>query len=292
MGQNSFDTIYKNAPRDRVDELLKFRSTHPIQYRLIDGMKWDYILSGAGSETVLIMSGSGGTAETAYRTIMNLEKKYRILSLSYPPYTKMSEFVDGLVKFSDLEGIQHVHFIGTSFGSAVGHVLVRRHRNRIDKLILSSCGLYSERILRLTKRFFSLFQFLPYWAISRYKQLIIPKFLTGLEKEEKLFQLAYFSDLRDLQNNKQMLMSQYHMMVDMCENTSIYDLYKPIESNRVLIIQVKDDTSFDQNEQAALRQTYPNAHVHLFKEGGHFREITHQAEHDAIIHKFLESEVG
>ncbi len=28
-----FEAIYKDAPQDRVDELLEFRSTHPVQHR-------------------------------------------------------------------------------------------------------------------------------------------------------------------------------------------------------------------------------------------------------------------
>jgi hypothetical protein len=88
MGKKTFDAIYKNAPQDRVDELLEFRSTHPVQQRSIDGIEWNYILSGTGSETILIMSGPLSTPEMAYRSILNLEKDYCVLSLSYSSYDR------------------------------------------------------------------------------------------------------------------------------------------------------------------------------------------------------------
>jgi hypothetical protein len=40
-------------------------------------------------------------------------------------------------------------------------------------------------------------------------------------------------------------------------------------------------------EQNAFRQTYPNAHMHVFESGGHLREITHQDEYPELVRKFL-----
>jgi hypothetical protein len=68
MDNKYFDAIYQNAPRHRVNELLDFRSTHPVQQRLIDGVEWKYILSGTGSETIVIMGGPLSTPEMHYRS--------------------------------------------------------------------------------------------------------------------------------------------------------------------------------------------------------------------------------
>jgi pimeloyl-ACP methyl ester carboxylesterase len=288
MGNRDFDAIYQNAPRHQVDELLEFRSTHPVQQRSIDGIEWHYILSGTGSETILIVSGLTGTAETAYKSILNLEKDYRVLSLSYPPYTEMDKFLDGLVKLLDLEGIRHVHFRGGSLGAGVGHLLVRRHPDRVNKLVLSSFGLYGKKKLWQVKQFVRLFNFLPYWLISKYYRIVLPQLLTEVEESKRSFYLAYMNDLLDLQNSKKILMSQYRMMLDMFENPS-YNLSKQLEVNCVLIFQGENDTGFNRNEQAAFRQTYPNANIHIFAEAGHFAGITYEDEQNKIIREFLAS---
>ncbi len=76
------------------------------------------------------------------------------------------------------------------------------------------------------------------------------------------------------------------MVVDMFENPN-YNLDEEIESSAVLIIETQDKKSLDLSEQDAFRQTYPNAHIHFFKSGGHLREITHQDEYPEIVREFL-----
>jgi hypothetical protein len=65
------------------------------------------------------------------------------------------------------------------------------------------------------------------------------------------------------------------------------NLEQEIESFDVLIIETQDEESLDRSEQTTFRQTYPNAHIHLFESGGHLREITHQDEYPVIVREFL-----
>jgi pimeloyl-ACP methyl ester carboxylesterase len=294
MENKYFNAIYQNAPRYQVNELFEFRSTHPVRRRLIDGVEWNYILSGTGSETILIMGGPLSTPEMPYRSILNLEKDYRVLSLSYSVFDRVDNFLDGLAKLLDLEGIDRFHLRGTSLGAGICHVLIRRHligeiyplKDRVDKLILSTFGLYSSKKISQVKILIRLFQLLPYWMTSKYINFIMSVSLKGNDKSDALFSIAHNRDIIDRQNNKQTLIGHYQMVVDMFENSD-YDVGKDIGSSAVLIIETQDEKSLDLSEQAAFRQTYPNAHLHFFKSGGHLREITHQDEYPEIVRKFL-----
>ncbi len=294
MKNKTFDTIYKNAPLDQVNELLEFRSTHPVQQRSIDGVKWNYILSGRGSETIVIMGGPLSTPEMHYRSILNLEQDYRVLSLSYSVFDRVDNFIDGLAKLLDLEGIGRFHLRGTSLGAGICHVLMRRQSigeidpltDRVDKLVLSTFGLYSSKKISQVKILIWLFQLLPYWLTSRYINFTMSTSLKGIDKFNPLFNIAHNRDIINCQNNKQTLISHYQMVVDMFDNPN-YNLEKEIGSSNVLIIETQDEKSLDLAEQAAFRQTYPNAHIHFFKSGGHLREITHQDEYSTIVHEFL-----
>jgi pimeloyl-ACP methyl ester carboxylesterase len=287
--RTSIDSIYQDVPRKYVDELFTFRSTHPIRRRVIDGVEWNYILCEQGSATVLVLGGAMSTAETSRSLIGSLEEEYRVLAPGYPIYEQMGQFVDGLVRLLDLEGIPRVHVYGHSLGAGIGHVLIRRHADRVGKLILSSFGLYNERNLRQAKRFLRLFRLLPYGFVSGYYKRRMPKLLTGIDEEEKVFLAAYMKDVLDLQLNKAMLVSQFRILEDMFENTEAYGVYQPVKGKAVLILQAKDDTGFEPGEQTALRQTYPHASVHLFEEGGHLTRTAHRSEYDAILHEFLET---
>ncbi len=79
------------------------------------------------------------------------------------------------------------------------------------------------------------------------------------------------------------------MLLEMFENPT-YGIDRPIDNSSILIMQSQDDRSWDCNAQAAFRQTYPNAHIQLFEEGGHLREIKDETEHITIVRHFLELE--
>jgi hypothetical protein len=113
MGQVSSKIDDQKLACDRMNKLLQFRSTHPTRRQSIDGVEWNYILGGTGTETVLILSGMLGRADTGYNMVMNFEQTYRVLSISYPLHDEMDAFTDGLIKLLDREGIQRVHFVGT-----------------------------------------------------------------------------------------------------------------------------------------------------------------------------------
>lgn len=294
MRTKKIDAIYKNAPLDRVNELLDFRSTHPVQHRSIDGIEWNYILSGIGSETILIMGGPLSTPEMPYRSILNLEKDYRVLSLSYSIFDRIDNFIDGLAKLLDLEGIGRFHLRGTSLGAGICHVIMRRQsideiyplKNRVDKLILSTFGLYSSKKISQIKTLIWLFQLLPYWMTSKYINFIMSISLKKTDEFDPSFSIAHNRDIIDRQNNKQTLIGHYQMVVDMFENPN-YHLEQEIESSAILILETQNEKSLDPSEQAAFNQAYPNAHIHFFKSGGHLREITHQDEYPEIVRKFL-----
>jgi pimeloyl-ACP methyl ester carboxylesterase len=176
MRTKDCDSIYKESPRQKVDELLEFRSTHPVQQRSIDVVEWNYILSGTGSETIVIMGDPLSTPEMHYRSILNLEQDYRVLSLAYSVFSRVDDFIDGLAKLLDLEGIERFHLWGTSLGAGICHVLMRRQsisrtyqlKDRANKLILSTFGLYSSKKISQIKTLIWLFQLLPYWITSKY----------------------------------------------------------------------------------------------------------------------------
>lgn len=294
MNDKSFDKIYKNAPRQQVDELLAFRSTHPIQQKSIDGMEWNYILSGSGSETIVIMGGPLSTPEMHYRSILNLEKDYRVLSLSYSVFDRVDNFIDGLAKLLDLEGIERFHLRGASLGAGICHVLIRRQsmgeiyplKDRVDKMILSTFGLYSSKKISQLKILTWLFQVLPYWLTSKYIIFTMSIWLKGIDKFDPSFHIAHNRDIISCQNNKQTLISHYQMVINIFENPD-YNLEQEIDVSTVLIIETQDEKSLDFSEQVAFRQTYSNAHINYFESGGHLREITHQDEYPAIIREFL-----
>jgi pimeloyl-ACP methyl ester carboxylesterase len=176
---------------------------------------------------------------------------------------------------------------GQSLGAGIGHALIRRYPDRIEKLVLSSFGLYENENSRKMKYALRLFRFLPYWFVREYYQRRLPNLLQGVDEDEKQFFEAFMKDVFDLQLNKKLIMSQFNVLEDMFTNPVYYRIFEPIPSKDIMILQARDDTGFEESEQEALRKTYPNAAIHIFEEGGHLTRSAIQAEYDDVLNNFL-----
>ena len=285
------NTIYKNVDPELTSELVKFRSTHIVSQQLTNGVNWEYVESGVEAETILVFGGITTTAEAGHEFILEFNQSYRIVSFSYPNYDCLGIFLDDLIELLDRKNIRHFHVCGHSMGAGIAHVLARRYPNRVDKLILSGLGLYNEKNARSTIEVTKIFQFVPYWFISRLYKWMSHRLSKGMEDEKrKAFLAAYLNDLLDLQLDKKALMSQFSLYADIFENCDEYQTYEPIENIDTLIIQAQDDQGFEPEELKELRNTYPQAEIKLFEQGGHVLNNISKAEKYAIIRKFLEQQ--
>jgi pimeloyl-ACP methyl ester carboxylesterase len=173
-------------------------------------------------------------------------------------------------------------------GAAVAHALVRRHPDRIDKLVMSGFGLYNPRSARLGKLYFALFDLLPYSFVRNFYAKRIERLVEGTDPDEQAFMTAYFHDLLDVQHDKSSLIGQFKILVDLMRNPDTYAVFEPVERpDRVLILQAQDDRGFKPDEQAALRETYPGAQVHLLASGGHWAWMTRREEFETAVDNFL-----
>ncbi len=282
--------IYANVPGARVKELQRFRETHPYKRLAVGGVKWSYIACGQGDEALLILGGGLSTGESSFQTISRMESRFCVLSPSYPPVGRMDIVCDGLAAILDAERIGQAHVYGHSMGAAVAHALVRRHPDRVGRLALSGFGLYNPRSARLGRLIFALFDLLPYSFVRNFYARRVDRLVEGADPEEQAFMKAYFFDLLDLQHTKASLIGQFKVLVDLIRRADLYRAFQPVERpGQVLILQAQDDRGFKPDEQAALRETYPGARVHLFPSGGHWAMLTRAEEYEAVLDNFLGS---
>ena len=127
-----------------MEQLQQFRRAHPLQRLATGGAEWQYIACGQGEHALLLLPGAMGTAESSFDRMANTEDRFRVVSPSYPPLGTMAALSDGLAAVLDAEGIVRTHVLGHSLGAGIAHAFVRRHPERVDKLVLSGFGLYSH----------------------------------------------------------------------------------------------------------------------------------------------------
>lgn len=260
--------------------LAAFRAAHrPTRTRLL-GIDWEYLDAGEGPP-ILLLPGGIGVAESSFRTISRLDSRARLIAPTIPGVADVGRVVDGLAGLLDQVGVERARVSGHSLGSGLAHVLVRRHPDRVDRLVLGSFGLYTRRHARLV----TLFLRLPPRLLAAYYRRAAVRLTQGADPAEAAFLRATVDDLlRDPREG----LARLGLLVDLVNHPRRYRLYEPVERpGRVLIIGAADDRGFSAVEREALIATYPGAIVRIFPRGGHWVALAEQAAYEATLDGFL-----
>jgi len=284
MKEESFDRLYQDVPVEQRETLRTFRATHPYRTLNVGGVPWEYIASGEGSLTMLLLGGGLSVGETSFQNILRFEKCYRVLSPSYPPVGKVRRIADGLAAILDREGVTRTNVFGHSLGAGVAHAFVRLYPDRVDKLVLDGFGLYTASSLRAAKFFFKL----PAAWLKAYYRRRFRTLLAGADEATRAFYQAYVEEPFTRLHTNETLMGQMKLLIDFFDHPDEYDLFRPVERpGQVLLILAEDDRGFKSSEREALKASYPGAMVHSFPSGGHLSGFTHPKEFNHVLDNFL-----
>lgn len=289
---------------DGYAELRAFRATHPYQSLTVGGVEWKYISGPAATEAagaaeaaavaqgarpaLLVLGGGFSFGDSAFRTIAAFEPRFRVISPSYPPVRTMAELLAGVAAILDAEGIQSASVFGHSLGAGVAHAFSRRYPLRVDKLILSGFGLYTQGHTRLVRAFVRLFAMLPKAALAAFYRPRIARLLEGAEDDERAFLSAYTEDLFAA-HTRESALARLAVLLDLAANPDRYAATSPFERPEdVLLIAASDDRGFTPREREALLAAYPGARTYVFGTGGHWAAVTHPAEYAGVVGRFLD----
>jgi pimeloyl-ACP methyl ester carboxylesterase len=115
-------------------------------------------LNTGAAQTVLLVHGYGASVSSWKPVLPELRKRFRVIAVDLPGFGKsdaregdysVDALADTLAQILDEKGINRVHLAGHSWGTAVAMAFVRRHRERVDKLVLISGFLYDDQLLPL-----------------------------------------------------------------------------------------------------------------------------------------------
>lgn len=290
MKEKTFDEIYGSVSPERRECLRQFREEHPYTHRVLNGDPWDYVACGRGPEALLLLGGGGSKGNSNADTIHLLEGRMRIISPSYPPaVSRMDQICDGLAAVLDAEGVEQAHVCGHSLGSGVAHALVRRHPERIGKVILGSFGLYSSQRTRRLVRSMGLMEHLPYAFTSSLFKTRLRRLTEGLDPEDSAFLRATFDEMFDVAYDRRSFSVQMHLLFDLFQRAAEHRTYEPVmRPGQVLLLLAADDRGFKPEEREALIASYPAASVILFDRGGHLMQLTRRSEYEEAIERFLD----
>lgn len=283
------ESRYRYAPPAAVDQLRRFRATHPPKSFTLDGVTWDYLLGGQGRETLLILPGLLGVAEMSFQHSAIFENTYRVIVPGYPfGVGTLDRLVGGLAALLDAEQIDRVHVLGGSFGGLVAQRFVRAYPERVRRLVLSHTGGPRPDRARANRRAVTLFGLLP-MRVLRFMLRGATRRSLRDAPEHIAFWEAY-SDEMITRLTKADLINRYRLAADFDATSNFTPDDLKDWSGRVLILEGDNDPIAEAAARASLRQLYPQAQVHVFHGSGHVASIAQLDEYTAVITRFLSAD--
>jgi pimeloyl-ACP methyl ester carboxylesterase len=287
----AFDRIYEKVPTEQVARLKEFRLTHPYKKLFVGETKWEYISCGQGEQTLLLLPGALSVGESTFPLIATLENKYRIIAPSYALSHTMTGLCHGLAHILESEGLNQAHVFGGSYGGLVAQYFVRQYPAKVRSLILSHTFVLSPKMAKpiwLAGKIFPRFPKRLFVFILKLRlDKMLLSTLRAANHPEAEFWRAYLDEAIAADLLKEVFIHQNTCLLELARQPQFTPENLRGWPGKILIIESDDDPAITAPDRALLRSTYPNAHVHTFRDAGHASSILKREEVCSIISGFL-----
>lgn len=281
----NFDTMYADVPSEQREALKAFREMYPQHTLMVDGTEWTYHTAGSGKETILWLVGGLKKADAAYKSIPLLADDFRIIAPDYPALSTMDTLADGLASILNQENIEQVSVLAGSFGGMLAQVFLRRHPEKVTKMVLSTTTAPDSSHVERYQQLLDMAKLAPDELLKETAQSQMFSTIAPPDSEAEFYR-AYLKELYEERLSKADIVSIYDSIIDyMQRNFSEQDLHD--WQGQLLIINSDNDATFGEDSQNSLVSLYPQAQVHTFQGAGHSPASTQRDKFFALVRNFF-----
>jgi aminoacrylate hydrolase len=284
-------TEEERVSRRLREQLQHFRRTHEYRYLDVAGIRWRYLRTGQGEETILLLPGAPGICETSFQQILALERTCCVLAVVYPSAaTTMARITEGLQAILAAERINRVHVLGTSYGGAISQCLFLLIPQKIGRLVFICSGTPQKSVLLKYWLCYCLLALLPAHWIHLLLLWRKPSFLSGLRTERAFWSAYYDQMIPSL--SKQDYLARLRVWIDFHQHAPASLPAGATSPEQVLIIAASNDTVFSCAQQQSLQTLYPRARVYRCPQATHMAAISNIDEYFATVLRFFYEDPG
>lgn len=278
------EKLYRDVPAVDREAFQRFRADNPVRRAIVGGVEWEYLTGGGGDRNLLLLPGAQGTGASVWANAEHFSSRFRWVAPCYPPLATMTELADGVAGLLDHLGMPSAAVIGGSYGGFVAQVLVRRHPERVERLLLSHTGPPRPPRGQQIAAALRWLRFLPLFALRAQFR----KVMMGLvpNRPELALTRAYLEELIALQVTRPGLLSGYRRVVD-------FDAMRFAPGDldgwpgRILLLMADDDPATPEPVRRQMQTLYPRAEVALFSGSGHATGALLRDDYLAAMDAFL-----
>lgn len=265
--------------------LRAFRANYPNRSLDVKGARWNYRVCGEGSRPLLMLPGGELVNDMGFDLVAALAPRFRIIYPAYPRASSLDDLADGAAAILQAENIARAWALGASFGGAVTQCMVRRHPDRLDRLILSNTGVPLAYLVRGRKVANAMLSSIP-WPILRGLMARSILKLLGAPAAELPFWRAYTKDLFETQLGKEDVMANLRIQLEYHQRYRFTPADLARWPGKIFVIE-SDNDIFNAERRKALRDTYPQAPVYTFHGAGHAPAFSRASEYLEVLGRFL-----
>jgi pimeloyl-ACP methyl ester carboxylesterase len=265
--------------------LRAFRASYPNKSLAVAGAEWKYRICGAGARTLLMLPGGELVNDMGFDLAAALAPRFRIIYPAYPRVRSLDELADGVAAIFDAEHIAHGLVLGASFGGAVAQCMVRRHPDRVERLILSNTGVPLAYLVRGRRIANAVLSSIPWPLLRGLLTKSIIKLL-GAPAAELPFWRDYTNELFATQLTKADVMANLRIQYEYHLRYRFSPKDLAAWPGKVFIIE-SDNDIFNAERRKALRDAYPQAPVYTFHGAGHAPAFSRAGEYLEVLGRFL-----
>jgi pimeloyl-ACP methyl ester carboxylesterase len=286
--QRDLERVFAQVPDDQYQLLRRFRRSHPAKAIEVDGKQWSYISCGQGDTMLLLLAGGFLRADMWFYTILELERRFRIIATDSHLLVGLSAFaaLEAVPRILKLEDVSRVNLVGLSAGGGMAQILLQRYPNLVEDLVLSHTGALDMQpgMETQTRRLARIVRLLPMALVRR----ILLRRTSGASTARtpwRAFHDAYF-------RQSAAAITKPMILAFLRDGLALRKAF-PFEPEalrdwrgRTLIVTSKDDSlTFGAAER--LRERYPRSRVHVFEDGGHHAFMLYPEAYTAILDDFF-----
>jgi maspardin len=281
ISKASFRITYAKVPESVVASLSAFRRRDRLRRFRHGSVTWIYYEAGTGGDVILFLHGMGGSGDIWFQQIEALEKRYRCLSVSYPPVPTLDQLCSGILGILAHERVVRLRLIGSSMGGYLAQLLMATAPGLIHSAVLSNTFPPNDIIPQQAGRGVKYLPWVPEWAI-----------MAGMRKntERVLYPAAGNCELVKAYLYEQTcgnLRKQDFIARCACLCQAFLPPDPQARGIPLLIIESDNDPVVNQELRALLRTTYPSAAVKTFHQAGHFPYLNRPVEYTRTLEEFL-----
>jgi maspardin len=273
----TFEELYPH--KDTVLSSLQVFRNEPTSDIKMGDFNWHYHVAGQGDTTILFLHGMGGSYDIWWQQINYFKNHYKIVSLTYPPVTHLTDLSKGILAILEKEKIQKVVIIGTSLGGYLSQYLAVNHPEKVMKVMLGNTFPPNTENKANNESLVKKMTWAPEWFViksirEKYNKEVIPA------SGNSPIANAFLNELLGKGVNRAVFIARYYCVVD---------TFTPkIASNIPLqIVESDNDPLVNKHLLDMLKTTYPQAKVINLHEKGHFPYLMDAQDYNKIIEEFL-----